>query len=303
MRRIHEIILSAILTATVLSTVAACADDEDNVILGGGGQKPVTPPSNGLLARMEVPATLAGNDVIAHWDVIGGDSVLTYCLEYDRRQYHSRWVAFRFDGRTRSKLVARKDYSIRPQYPADPQLPTGVGIENDASFNGYQHGHLCASADRLYSRTANDQTFYMTNMSPMLGDFNSNYWVTLEGLVQKKGRDATFADTLYVVKGGTITENYVLKRVASGRIVVPKYYYMALLKVKNGNYSAIAFWMEHKRYGYSGNTTAPLSDMKQHALSVDRLEELTGIDFFHNLPDVVEQSVETQCFPSAWGLQ
>ena len=303
MRRIHEIILSAILTATVLSTVAACADDEDNVILGGGGQKPVTPPSNGLLARMEVPATLAGNDVIAHWDVIGGDSVLTYCLEYDRRQYHSRWVAFRFDGRTRKTRVGRKDYSIRPQYPADPKLPAGVGIENDASFNGYQHGHLCASADRLYSRTANDETFYMTNMSPMLKDFNENYWVTLEGLVQKKGRDATFADTLYVVKGGAITDNYVLRRVASGRIVVPKYYYMALLKVKNGNYSAIAFWMEHKRYGYSGDTKAPPSEMKQHALSVDRLEELTGIDFFHNLPDVVEQSVETQCFPSAWGLQ
>lgn len=303
MRRIHEIILSAILTATVLSTVAACADDEDNVILGGGGQKPVTPPSNELLARMEVPATLAGNDVIAHWDVIGGDSVLTYCLEYDRRQYHSRWVAFRFDSLTRNHPFARKDYNIRPQYPADPQLPTGLGIEDDASFNGYQHGHLCASADRLYSRTANDQTFYMTNMSPMLGDFNENYWVTLEGLVQQKGRDATFADTLYVVKGGAITDNYVLRRVASGRIVVPKYYYMALLKVKNGNYSAIAFWMEHKRYGYSGDTKAPPSEMKQHALSVDRLEELTGIDFFHNLPDVVEQSVETLCFPSAWGLQ
>lgn len=303
MRNIPRIILSAILTATVILTVAACADDEDKVILGGGNKQPVTPPSRKLLARMEVPATLDGNDIIAHWDVIGGDSVLTYCLEYDRRQYHSRWVAFRFDGRTRSKLVARKDYSIRPQYPADPQLPAGVGIENDASFNGYQHGHLCASADRLYSRTANDETFYMTNMSPMLADFNGNYWATLEALVQQKGRDATFADTLYVVKGGSIDDAKVLKRVASGRIVVPKYYYMALLKVKNGNYSSIAFWMEHKSYGYSGSGKAPLSDMKQHAVSVDDLEELTGIDFFHNLPDVVERSVETQCLPTAWGLQ
>lgn len=303
MRNIPRIILSTILTATVILTVAACADDEEKVIFGGGDKKPVTPPSSKLLARMEVPATLAGNDVIAHWDVIGGDSVLTYCLEYDRRQYHSRWVAFRFDSLTRIQRVARKDYNIQPQYPADPQLPTGVGIEDDTFFNGYQRGHLCASADRLFSRTANDQTFYMTNMSPMLRDFNENYWVTLEALVQKKGRDATFADTLYVVKGGAITDNYVLRRVASGRIVVPKYYYMALLKVKNGNYSAIAFWMEHKNYGYSGNTKAPPSEMKQHALSVDRLEELTGIDFFHNLPDVVEQSVETLCFPSAWGLQ
>lgn len=259
---------------------------------------------NAVLSRLETPATKSGNVVVSHWSVEGGDSVMTYCLEYDPVKHHSRWVAFRFDGRTRANNVSRKSYDIRPQYPEDPKLNGQNAIESDASFSGYDHGHLCASADRLYSRTANDNTFYMTNMSPQIGRFNQYYWVVLEGLVQDLGKSgkygANFADTLYVVKGGTIdNEDQILGYACSRRMPVPKYYYMALLRVKNGAYSSIAFWLEHKDYG----TTKPsLATIKQHCVSVQTLQNYTGIDFFHNLPDVVEQKVEQQCDPSSWGM-
>ncbi|MFW5598813.1 MAG: DNA/RNA non-specific endonuclease, partial [Bacteroidales bacterium] len=147
-------------------------------------------------------------------------------------------------------------------------------------------------------------TFYMTNMSPQIWSFNQNYWVVLEGLVQNLGRSekngAYFADTLYVVKGGTIDNaDQILGYACSNRMPVPKYYYMALLRVKNGAYSSIAFWMEHKDYG----TVKPsLATIRQHCVSVQTLQNYTGIDFFHNLPDVVEQKVEQQCDPSSWGM-
>lgn len=279
----------------------ACGDDDENDFWGAGGSsnpQPVLPATGAEQHRLEVPEMLPSNDFIAHYD----GNVMTYCLEYDRSKWHSRWVAFRFDNQTRPKKVSRKDYSIRPQYPADPKLSSAVAIPSDASFNGYQHGHLCASADRLYSRTANDQTFYMTNMSPMIGNFNSGYWATLEGLVQSLGRNVNFSDTLYVVKGGTIQDGMFSNRVASSRIVVPKYYYMALLRYRGGTYSAIAFWMEHKDYGNNFDNQANYATMKQHAVSVDELEEKTGINFFHNLPDAVEVQVERQCTPSEWGM-
>ena len=278
----------------------ACGDDDNGNFWGpgSGNTQPVLPATGAEKQRLEVPAMELGNDFIAHYD----GNVMTYCLEYDRSKWHSRWVAFRFDNKTRAKAVSRKDYSIRPQYPIDPKLPTEVAIPSDASFNGYQHGHLCASADRLYSRTANDQTFYMTNMSPMIGNFNGGYWATLEGLVQSLGRNVNFSDTLYVVKGGTIQDGMFSKRVASNHIVVPKYYYMALLRYRGGTYSAIAFWMEHKDYGNNFNSQATNATMRQHAVSVDELETNTGIDFFHNLPDAVEVQVEKQCAPSDWGM-
>lgn len=284
----------------------SCGSDDDGIVYGqentnpGGGPLPTT--GKAVLSRLETPATKSGNVVVSHWSVEGGDSVMTYCLEYDPVKHHSRWVAFRFDGRTRANNVSRKSYDIRPQYPEDPKLNGQNAIESDANFSGYDHGHLCASADRLYSRTANDQTFYMTNMSPMISNFNGGYWATLEGLVQSLGRNVNFSDTLYVVKGGTIQDGMFSKRVASGRIVVPKYYFMALLRYRGGTYSAIAFWMEHKDYGNNFNNQANFATMKQHTVSVDQLESLTGIDFFHNLPDAVEVLVEKQCTPSEWGM-
>lgn len=64
--------------------------------------------------------------------------------------------------------------------------------------------------------------------------------------------------------------------------------------LKNGQYKAIGFWFEHK--SYSNNNYA------SYALSIDELEEKTGIDFFHNLPDKIENEVERSYNKSDWGL-
>ena len=61
-----------------------------------------------------------------------------------------------------------------------------------------------------------------------------------------------------------------------------------------GQYKAIGFWFEHK--SYSNNNYA------SYALSIDELEEKTGIDFFHNLPDNIENEVERSYNKSDWGL-
>lgn len=289
----------------LLLSLSACEGDPQNhhFHLGGGDSSGnIVLPKNDL-ARLEMPALKkdAAELFIVHRTApakTGGDSVLNYAYAYDTSLYHTRWVAFRFDGNTRPRVVARKDHKIRPQYPRDPKLPMRYALADDVGFNGYDHGHICASADRLYSREANDQTFYISNMSPQDPQFNREYWSFLENHVQDLGRDANFSDTLYVVKGGTIYSPNVLRRVASSRVPVPKYYFMALLKVKNGNYTAIGFWMQHKDYGHKGSKAR----MQQHIVSVSELETLTGINFFHNLPDAVETAVERTAVPSAWKL-
>ena len=263
--------------------------------------------SSSFASRLEMPRLEQGDVFIVHQATDMKDKPVNYAVAYDPKQHHSRWVAFRFDNQMKGRSVSRKDYSIRPQYPQDPlckDTPTG-----DASFHGYDHGHLCASADRLCSRTANDQTFYMSNMSPQLGSFNQDYWTKYEGFVQNLGRNCgtvsgantSFADTLYVVKGGAIRHVTTTTKVDNFDMPVPSHYFMALLSVKNGRYAAIAFWMEHRQYDTSiiKNDNAEIA---AHAVSIDRLEELTGIDFFCNLPGAVEKAVEATCVPSTWGL-
>ena len=288
--------------------MASCGGDEGDGFQFGestGGGSGVTPPTE-ITSRMETPQALTDGTtlVLSHTtQEAGGREVLTYSLEYDKAKCHSRWIAFRFDGDTRAKNVSRSD----EPFADDPSLPAALRIGSNGFGFTYNRGHLCASADRLYSRSANAATFYMSNMSPQLGSFNQAYWITLEGLVQKLGRNSSFADTLYVVKGGTVRDGQILdwvNRTNGTRVAVPKYYYMALLKVKNGTYSSIAFWMEHKDYGYTYDHQAPLSQIATHALTVNDLEQKTGINFFPNLGRTgqKEETVESQLIPSNWGL-
>lgn len=290
---------------TLLGTTA-CGSDDDGLQFGqAGGSGTGGTPSKEITERMETPEVLTNGSTVllSHFTQEGGKDVLCYSVEYDKAKLHSRWVAFRFDGNTRARTVSRSD----EPFADDPDLPDNLKIGTNGFGYNYNRGHLCASSDRLYSRNANTVTFYMSNMSPQLGSFNQAYWITLENLVQKLGRDNTFADTLYVVKGGTVKDNQIkewLTRPNGKKVAVPQYYFMALLKVKNGVYSSIAFWMEHKDYGYDFNNQAPLSDIAGDALSVNELEEKTGINFFPNLTKIKqkEESIEAQFTPSNWKM-
>lgn len=305
--------LQKFLSLLFLLLVVACGEDAPNgFTLGqeGQGEQPSPPPvpPTSLVrdaARLEMPKlTGAASELfVVHRTAPSrpqADSVVNFAYAYDVERMHSRWVAFRFDSDTRPRVVGRKDYTIRPKYPIDPKLPVRYALPSDLTFNGYDHGHLCASADRLYSREANDQTFYMSNMSPQTGYFNQQYWTAFEEHVQTLGRDASFADTLYVVKGGTIAEERgILGYLRSARVPIPKYYYMALLKVKNGVYTSLGFWVEHKDYGRKGNKSV----LRQHVVSIQELQQHTGIDFFHNLDDRVESKVEAASpFLSSWRI-
>lgn len=69
---------------------------------------------------------------------------------------------------------------------------------------------------------------------------------------------------------------------------------MALLNKKGDRFKAIAFWLDQsKTYGSK-------EKLSNYAITVDELEELTGIDFFHNLNDELESGVEAQFSANAW---
>ncbi|MDY6296750.1 MAG: DNA/RNA non-specific endonuclease [Alloprevotella sp.] len=299
-------ILYILAAAAVVFTVAACGGDDDGIELGkqggGGSSSASTLKERDADKRLEVPARKSSNVFISHWTVEGKDSVMNYCFEYDRTANHTRWVAYRFDGVTSKTVTGRSN-----EWAEDPKLSKYVTI-GAGYFSNYNRGHICPSADRLYSVVANQQTFFTSNMSPQNGTFNAGRWAQHEKFVCELGQrcypqssskySQRFADTLYVVKGGTIASGQTIGTSYSSNgllMVVPKYYFVALLKVKNGVYNAVAF-----RFNHEALDTDPLFNAFDYAMPVRELEEKTGIDFFHNLPDNVEKSVETTFSKSAW---
>ena len=258
----------------------------------------------------EIPHLNDQNVYADHYVTMDGVQILNYALEWDNTKRHANWVAFTFDTTTSADNVKRTDaWSVDPKLPAEMQVQ-----ESDHKNDGFDKGHLCASEDRVYLKGANEQTFYYSNMSPQLKDFNGGFWRKLETRVQTWGRSTADGvyDKVYVTKGGTLNKllkNFKGTTVNGGTpttdangftihgLACPEYYFMAVLSQKDDVFHAIAFLVPHKE----GMTENPSSDeLKEYVVSVDKLEEETGIDFFCNLPDVLENEVEAACNLNDW---
>lgn len=285
---------------SVIITITAGKEEAKFTLkqLAGNGSNPVPDPEkpSGYASMLEIPALKGGsmNQFITHTTKRNGKDYPTYSLEYSYKYKHSYWIAYRFDNTTGGN-VGRNE-----AYKPDPELPSQYAAKhNDYTNSGYTRGHLCASSDRQYSKEANQQTFYMSNISPQSGNgFNQSgsAWNTGEDKVQAWGYNISRStDTLYVVKGRTIGEG-MIKGYIKNEIAIPKYFFMAVLFRSGDNYKAIGFYMPHENL----KDDPDKKDPKKYLMSIDALEQETGIDFFHNLPDNIENTVEATYNVNDW---
>ena len=140
------------------------------------------------------------------------------------------------------------------------------------------------------------QTYYFTNSTPQLSNFNQSIWNNLE--TAERGLVSSKSDTIYVVTGPvykTVGGSETVKTITHDKKSVPiaNYYYKVILKVKRNSSgtvtsaSAIGFWFPHSND--IANDDYASSD---YVKSVDTIESYTGFDFFVNLPSSVEASAE-----------
>ena len=286
--------------------LVACSDEEEG---GTNGNSSSDNTNSNITAaipeagRLEVPHLANGSQymLLVHKSVDIGVNMI---IEWDCKKKAQRWTAYQmYDKNTKGTWNRNNWQNTEWQgdpFQIDPLLPEKYRTElEDYRGTRYNRGHICPSADRLCSKNANEQTFYLSNMQPQIYDFNAGVWGNMENQL-RKWNENRFRDTLFVCKGGTIAEGQTLDPGtlvpgSSMKLLVPKYFFMAILCKKNEGYKAIAFWAEHK----ADHSTK----LTPYLISIDRLEELTGIDFFCNLPDNIENSVEKLCSLSSWGLQ
>ncbi len=231
------------------------------------------------------------------------DYGITFSLEWDNKLIANRWTCYELHaGNSLSGADRNDDFKADPEVAVSPTL-------DDYRTSGFSRGHLCPSADRQCSKEQNKQTFYLTNMQPQYQSHNGGLWSRLETLVRDYATNddytALHCDTMYIVKAATITDKvningtevdgiYENKCIGNAyhthELLVPKYFYMALLHYnkETDSYHGIAFWTEHKDENQS------VKNLADYAISIEELQNRTGIDFFCNLPDVIEEAVEQQ---------
>lgn len=284
-------------------SLASCSNDDGGGSQGGGRNANRNVPVDGETAvtRLEFPRLKGGNSIVRVYRTADDHKYdadrVNFAVEWDCDKKSQRWSCYQMHSGYSGQYSRVVD-----GYLEDTRIDAADRWDRDYIYgSGFQHGHICPNADRKYSREANKQTFYMTNMQPQYGNFNG-YSGSNEGLwlrLENKVRDWTpknVNDTLYVCKGGTIDEESQILTRIQGKMIVPKYFFMALLLKSSFGYRAIGFYMEHK------NEWATNEDLAGYAVSIDELEDLTGIDFFCNLPDDTEEHVERKAYLVDWGL-
>lgn len=227
---------------------------------------------------------------ITHMMQLGKQEVRNYSFYWDTTALVAHWVAYPLNNNLMGNGSRTDEWGLDPKVPRRLQ-PVIFRAYGDAryGFDGwYNRGHQIPSADRL-NYESNVATFYGTNMTPQMSELNAAAWGVLEGMVRTWARQC---DTLYVVTGCTVKGSTETVSDNEGkRVTVPTGYFKALLGYKKsgtigisgttGGYTATAFWFDHK--AYSGNSSTVMAQR----ITVDQLEEKTGIDFFVNLPKAI----------------
>lgn len=207
-----------------------------------------------------------------------------YNLSYSEKHEQAEWVAYSLNKKD-IVYTNRK----RPYFIEDPKVKTKSAHWKNYKKSGYDRGHLCPAGDRRLSKNSYDETFYTSNVTPQRHDFNAGIWNKLE---QKTRYWAKKYNHLYVITGGVLENN--LKTIGSENVSIPNQFYKILLDYTQPEIKAIAFLMPHKE------SKKPLY---KFVVSIDEIEKLTGIDFFKNLPDDLENKLESNSNYKNWSFR
>lgn len=225
------------------------------------------------LQRYGKATCAADSEIVAHQAMLIG---------YNELHEQANWVAHIVNKDILEGTIGRTN-----DFREDSLLKKGSANLDDYWESGYDRGHLAPSADFRWSKKALSESYFYSNMSPQLPEFNREIWADVENIARKW---AIENEELYIVTGGVLKKGLPVIG-TKNKISIPETYYKVLLDYKEPEVKGIAFLVPHK--GMERNPT-------EFLVSIDSVEKITGIDFFPSIPDDIENVVEARCEPEKW---
>ncbi len=240
------------------------------------------------LVKYGLPAFSEPDKIIHH---------LAFSLSYNEQHEQADWVAHII-----SPNVKNRSFSRTNDFREDPTVKTGSSTEKDFFIKslkpdstyeydgfGYDRGHLAPSADFRWSQQAMSESYYYSNMSPQLPEFNREIWANLESFIREYVGESN--EKVYVVTGGILNNN--LKKIERGvnKVSIPEKFYKVVLDYVGDSISAIGFIIPNKQTDYP---------VISYAVTVDEVEKQSGIDFFPALDDEIENKLESAYNINHW---
>ena len=231
--------------------------------------------SNESVQLFEQPSTPNPKSIIQH---------KAYSLHYNEKHEQADWVAYELTKEETNKTFGRTDKFI-----SDPLVATGSASDDDYKGSGFDRGHLAPAADMGWSAETMSESFYYSNMSPQVQNFNRGIWKKLEELVRTW---AIENNAVYVVTGPVLRDG--LPTIGLNKVSVPEYYYKVVLDYSLPDKKAIALLLPNE---------ASKKPLQSFVISIDKLEEITGLNFFPLLDSVDERKMERMVCLSCWSWE
>lgn len=206
----------------------------------------------------------------------------TFVLQYNSECKVSHWVSYKVSARDLIKNVKRTN-DFRP----DPLITGPQASLDDYKWSGYDRGHLARA--ELFTKSFEDMrsSFVLSNMIPQIPYNNQNgSWRRLEDLEYK---NIQASGSLIIVSGPVFLNSNTLK-IGEGKVCVPDAVFKVLFDPQNDG-EAIGFIIPNN---------IESKDIETYAIPVRRVEEITGLDFFSELPDEIEDAIELKIDFSKW---
>ena len=210
-------------------------------------------------------------------------------LEYSETHEQAKWVAHMILPEIENGLAYRSN-----DFRVDPKVLSGTAIQEDYFLTdtlasgeveydgfGFDRGHLAPSADFRWSEKALSESYFYSNMSPQRPEFNRNKWAELENYLRRYV--IVNEVPLFVVTSPVLKEGLPKIKRSVNSVSIPEKYAKAVYDPINNR--AVAFLMENKLLEYP---------LESYAVSVDEIEEVTGLDLFASLPDEIEANLNKE---------
>jgi endonuclease G len=201
-----------------------------------------------------------------------------YTLSYNEKHEQAEWVHYYLDKNQISRNIERTN-----NFRVDKKVSTGTASLADYKGSGYDRGHLAPAGDMKKDRISMSQSFLMSNIAPQNASFNRGGWKKLENLV----RGWINNNALYITTAGVLEND--LKTIGFNRVSVPNRFYKIIYNPKDQQ--MIAFLMPNQKI------TLPLIS---YVVTVDKIETLTGIDFYSEMEDDLEEKLESEKTIKGW---
>lgn len=205
--------------------------------------------------------------------------VVGYCED----EKNPVWVGYRVNHV--EKVVAPPRPS---RFTLDSRVPFSARPE-DYNGSGYDRGHMApnfAIASR-YGRSAQLQTFFMSNIAPQKPKLNRHTWRLLEERIANEY--SRRYGTVWVMTGPIFEQ--LTKRLPTG-VAVPVAFYKVIIAVDKGTPKAVAMIIPQDVDG--------AEPYEQFLTSICEIEGRTGFDFFHELEDDFETVWEVGVAERLW---